>query len=188
MAKTNVPKLTNYSEFYKEQCFQVWWAAGRPTLVKRLNEILPIDEFDRVVDLVTFKRWRDEYGWDMRGDVLDARAIVKAEDDLVNTRVLMLKEQAAKARILQSRGMDFIEENGFDSSASAVQAIIRGAQLERESRGLSTALLRLAEMTTEELSSETQKLLQRLSESGEVIDLAVIEEDIEREEDAEIED
>jgi len=184
VAKTNTPKMTDYSEIYKEQCFLAWYAAGRPTLVKKLEEILPEDEYKRKAAPITFWHWRNENGWDVRADYLDARVIKEAEDSIVQSKILMLKEIAARARKMSKQGEEYLDENGFDSSASAVQAIVKGAELERQSRGMSAALMKVLELDDDGLKSETQRLVERLLESGETIDVA----EIPVEDDAESED
>ena len=180
--QTKVPQLTPYTSQYKEACFQSWYSANRPTYADALMEAIPEDEYGRKPVLDVIRRWRNEDRWDVRADELDARAFAIVEDDLVNSKVLMLKEQAARARKLQFQAEEYLDDNGFDSSSSAVQGLIRGAELEQRTRGLSSKLLALADMDNDSLTLKTQKLLERYIESGQTIDVGeILEEDAESE-------
>jgi hypothetical protein len=168
-------KFTPYSQQYKEACFQAWYSSGRPTQVKVLEEILPEDEYGRKPNIDVIRLWRKEDNWDSRADMLDEKVSKKMDTFLVDQKVEMLKQQARRARIIQEKGLEYLEENGFDSSSSAVAAIIKGAELERISFGISDTILKLSKLSDEELLDETQKLLSKFLESGSnVIDLGEI--------------
>lgn len=160
-----------YTHTYIEQCFTVWYAAGHPSRNNQIMEILPKDEYGRIPTSKMITSWRDEYGWDIRADELDAKAQALVDDELVNQRVLMLKEQASRARELQKMGIEHLRDEGFDSSSSAVAAVIKGAELERESKGLSTQIVKMFKLDDEKLISETQRLLERLNVPTDVIDV-----------------
>jgi len=172
-------KHIHYSEFYKEQVFLAWYNAGRPYIRKKIEEAIPEDEYGRKPDMQSFRQWRDELNWGARGDELDARVIKEAEDVAVQSKILMLKEQAARARKMQQQAEEFLDEQGFDSSSSAVQALIRGGEWEMKTRGMSQTLMKILELDNDGLMSETQALVERLLQTGEVIDVAEITEDLE---------
>lgn len=178
MAQLRDVNTAAYTPHYKNQCFYAWYASGRQA-ISRSNEYLPKDKYDRIPSANLVRTWRDEEFWDARADELDAKAELIAEDDLINARVMMLKEQAARGRLLQVQGMEYLEENGFDSSSSAVSAVFRGADLERTSRGISEHLVKMLKMPNDQLALEVQKMLQEAAESGEVIDVADIPESYE---------
>lgn len=168
---------TPYSEFYKQQAFLAWYNAGRPYRVKDIEDAIPEDEHGRKPSAFIFRKWRDEMGWGAKGDELDAKIIKEAEDATVQSKVLMLKEQAARARKMQQQAEEYLDDNGFDTSASAVQALVRGAELEMKTRGMSQNLIKILELDNEGLKSETQALVEKLLQTGEIIDVAEIEED-----------
>lgn len=172
-----------YSSTYQEICFQAWYAAGHPPKTTQIATLLnnTPDEYGRVPDVILIARWRDELGWDVRADELDAKAQALVDDELVNARVLMLKEHAARARELQKMGLDYLRDEGFDSSSAAVNAIIRGADLEKESKGLSAQITKLFKMGDEELSKNAQALIERLNVPADavVIDVGEVEEETE---------
>lgn len=180
-----VSKLTPYSQIYIESCFQAWYAANRPTMSSDIEAILPEDDYGRKPNTETFRHWRNENKWDLKADELDAKAFAITENELVNSKVLMLKEQAARARKLQTQAEVYLDEHGFDSASSAVQGLIKGAELEQRTRGLSSKLLEIGDLDNDTLINRTQKLLERYVNSGEslsdVIDVAEVEEDAESE-------
>lgn len=150
-----------YSPHYQEQCFQAWYLAGRPNTYTKIVSVIPEDDRGRKPSDNVLAKWRDELNWDIRADALDAKASAIIEDDLVTSRIQMFHEQASRAKELQVMGLDYLRENSFDSSSSAVGAVIRGAELERVSKGLSEHMIRLLQMNDEQLAAEAQKLLER---------------------------
>lgn len=164
-------KLIHYTPLYQEMCFQAWYASGRPNNYDAILKSLPKDEHGRIPDRHTVSSWRDELGWDVRADDLDAKANAIVENDLINSRVLMLKEQAARGRELQVMGLNHLREMGFDSSSSAVQAVIRGADLEKSAKGISDTLVQMLKMDDNQLTGEVQKLLERASIPVQIMDM-----------------
>ena len=184
MSDEKVSRMAEYTPLYKEKCFEVWYTAGRPNGYVKVIDLLPEDEYGRKPSKNIFASWRDELGWDLRADDLDARASLITDDELVNNRVLMLKEQAARAKELQIMGLNFLREHDFDSSSSAVSAVIKGAELERVSKGLGEQLTKLLKMSDEELVGNVQKLLERASlADAPVISMEEIPEEEKEEED-----
>lgn len=161
--------FAEYTEEYKEMCKQAWYAAGRPTNANQWTEITPEDEANhRKPHIELLRKWKRERMWDFWADELDAKAIATVEDNLVAQKAAMLQRQADMAWKLQDKGVEYINEHGFDSSASAVQAIIRGAQLERESRGFGEMMLKMSKMGNEELTAEFIAMVNRGFENGQL--------------------
>ena len=164
----------NYTKTYRQNCFNAWYSKGRlglDSFVKEMDE----DEYGRTPSLAIVMNWRHEDSWDVHADDLDAKAEAIVDDELVNHRVLMLKQMASKGKELQKMGIEWIRENKFDTSSSAVSAIFKGAELERTSRGISERLVKMLKMSDETLLLEAQKLLEKASDSGEIIDMEAVE-------------
>jgi len=165
-----------FSEQYKTNCMAIWYAHGRLNNLKKMaEEIVPKDEFGNIPSEYTLRHWRVEMSWDVWADEMDARAFTEVEDALVANRVMMLKEQASRGRELQVMGLEYLRDNKFDTSASAVTAVIRGAEMERVSRGISERIEKLSKMGDDELTKEAMKLLSKAKESGEILDLPSLE-------------
>lgn len=166
-----------YSEMYKQKCKICWYDAGCPKLLPDIISILPKDEFGRVPKEHLIDKWRTEEGWETWAEVLDTRAMAQIEDRSVQERVAMLKRQADYGKKLQEKGMTFLEAGNFDTAASAVNAVIRGAELERTSLGFSENLTKLLKMSDDELKNKAAELMSRLPDSEKVIiDVAPVEE------------
>lgn len=166
-----------YTDTYAENCFQAWYRAGRPSKYGHIIKVIPDDEYGKKPSRLTINKWI-ENGWAFRADELDAKAVQRADNLLVLEKVNMLKAQAKRGERLQEKGMSYLETSGFDSSSAAVSAVIRGATLERESRGIGELILKMAKMSDDELHQEILKRLETLSEEveGEVTEETTKEE------------
>lgn len=181
MSDEVVTKTTAFSNAYQEKCFAVWFELGRMGYTKILDK-LPEDEFGRRPSRNVFLLWRTEQDWDVRADEIEAKAAIVTDNVLLNHRILMVKRQASKAKELQDLGMDFLREEGFDSAASAVSAVIKGAELERQSRGLDDMLEKLSKMDSAKLTETVQGLLERQNVPEDIIDMADVPEEEKEEE------
>lgn len=152
-----------FTESYREMCFQAWYAAGRPNTATDTLKFLPEDEHGRKPGNPVIYKWMEET-WKLRADELDAKAVQIADDSLIIKKAEMLKAQAERGETLQKKGIEYIESSGFDSAASAVQAVIRGAELERTSRGIGELIVKMAKMSDGDLKDEIMKRLQILSD------------------------
>lgn len=170
MAKQKITRP--YTDHYKVACRDAWYKAGRPSNPSTILEVAPEDEYGRKPGNQLIPDWRREMMWDVWADALDARAEAIVDDDLVNERVLMLKAQASRGKELQEQGIEYLRNSGHDTSASAVRAIVQGAELERTSRGISERIVKLHKMSDEALTMEAQKLLSKAEDSGEILDLS----------------
>ena len=165
-----------YTQHYQETCFEAWYSMGRPSALKRIHEILPEDEYGRRPALETINGWRNDLGWDMRADELDAKAIAKSENHLILEKANMLRRQADTGFKLQEKGMEYLETQGFDNSSSAVTAVSKGVEIERSSRGISDFILKLAKMTDSDVKDEIRKLSERVDPADKIIDADPVEE------------
>lgn len=158
-----IDRKENFTEQYRQQCRSAWYAAGKPDadVLRKLLLDKNITEGGRAPKTTTIRRWRKVEMWDWWAEDLDSRAMTIVEDDLVQQKAEMLRRQARAAEELQSMGMDYLRTSSFDSSSSAVQAVIRGAELERTSRGIGEMIVRMSKMSDEELLNEIIKNLPR---------------------------
>jgi len=168
--------VTEYTEEYKEKCKQAWYAAGRPTNSNLWYNATPEDDLGRKPTAPVLRRWRNDRMWDFWGDEMDSRAIAIVEDSLITKKAEMLQRQADMAWELQTNGMQYLKEKGFDTSASAVSAVIRGAELERTSRGIGEMIVKMASMGDSELKDEIIKMINRGSENDQIVDVEEVPE------------
>lgn len=171
-----MPTFQEYSDEYKEKCKTAWYANGRPAQYEKIHAIIPADDQGRKPLIRTLRQWRKDMMWDFWADELDSRALAVVEDTLITQKAEMLKRHAEMAHSLQLKGMEYLEETGFDTSSSAVSAIIKGAELERTSRGIGEMLVKMAQMTDSELKDEIMNQINRASEAGQIIDSDLVPE------------
>lgn len=173
-----------YTDDYKNKCFIVWYMAGRPTRITSIKAILPKDENGRIPTMELISDWRHDMNWDLRADDLDSRAMEKVDNELVRQKSAMLKRQAEMGRKMADKGMKSLEENEIKSSMAAIVAVVRGAELERNSLGMSELLEKLAKMSDADVREEILRLSARAG-SENVIDAEEVEKkDVEVQEDA----
>lgn len=164
-----MPEYTLYSDDYVEQCFQVWYLNGSPS-IKKLVDLVPKTLDGKSPTHATLENWMYERGWYQRRDELDAKAQTQIDNVLVATKVAMLQTQAAYFKDIAKKAYEQLIEEKFDSSASAVAALIRASQEERKVRGISAAIEKLAMMDDDEVMEEIRKLAER-AESTEILDM-----------------
>jgi hypothetical protein len=153
-----------YSAAFKDACFFAWYNAGKPTIRSFALEIVPIDEYGNKPHLETIKDWYSIFEWAKRANMLDEQVMQQIESQAVEERVKMLRRHADVGMKLVEKGLEHLEHTDkFEKDADAIRAIIQGAELERASLGLPTAMIDVAKMKDEDLSSVINKLLGRVS-------------------------
>lgn len=162
---------TPFTPEYIQQIFTIWYGAGRPNQIYKILDKLPKDNLTgRIPDVSSIQKWRIKYGWDAQADELDEKALVLVQNDLIQRKADMLSRQADIGFQLQYLGMAYLVSGSFDSSASAVQAIKVGAELERSSRGISDLIMKISKMSDDELQQEILNQISRASESGQIVE------------------
>lgn len=154
-----------YTDDYLEQCFQVWYSMNQPVSIALLQEALPPTAEGNKPGIPLLRQTMEEHSWAQRADVMNAKAIEKVEHQLIDRKADMLKRQAEFALAIADKAREHILDNGFDTSASAVNAYFKASEEERVVRGVSEMLIKVSKMTPDELLAEAGKLLKRSSES-----------------------
>lgn len=155
--------LLTYSDMYIEKVFYVWYSHGRPSrLPSDFPEFIPEDEHNRKPKIALISKWKDERNWDLRADELDAKAMQIADDEVIMQKAQMLKRQAEIGLELQEMGMNALRAaDKFDSSSAAVNAVVKGVEIERSSRGISEFLMKLSKMSDADIKDELTRLALR---------------------------
>lgn len=156
-----------YTEDYIEQCFGIWYSMSQTSNMVVFQEAIP--EYNgKKPSISTLRQFRDVYGWVERADAMNAKAIEKVEHQLIDQKVDMLKRQAEQALQVANLARDHLIENGFDTSASAVNALFKATSEERTVRGISEFLIKISRMDNDGIINEAIKLLKRNSEAVDV--------------------
>lgn len=151
----------SFTEAYRELVFLAWYRNGRPAAAA-MGASLPSDDSGNKVSLSTLEHWINQYQWDARADYLDAEVAHKVENQAVQEKVEMLKRHADIGKTLQDQGTAYFKEHPVNNPSIALKMILEGAEMERESRGLPDALLKISQLSDETLESTVQKLLARV--------------------------
>jgi hypothetical protein len=169
---------TSYTDTYREACFLAWFQNGCPK-GKQIVDCLPSDEHGRKPHEKAINEWMNTYDWYARADVLNSEVSKRIEIQAVEDKVKMLQKQAESGEKLQEMGMSFLDKVGFDKSADALRAIIQGAELERASKGLPSALIKISEMEDSKLADVIAQLMKKSNpdETAQFIEAEFKEED-----------
>lgn len=167
--------ISPYSVEYKEIVFAIWYKNQRPNPSK-LFSFIPDDESGRKPHATLLAKWMIDGDWVIRADELDAGVSSSIDKELIKERIQTFERHAKIGQELQDKGLEYIRENGFKSGADALRAVISGAELEKNSLGLSVALSKIFELNNEQVTGEIAKLLNKAS-SEDVVDGEVLEED-----------
>lgn len=165
-----------YTEDYKTACRLGWYEAGRPTLKADWIEATPVDVHGRKPSINVLRKWKSEMKWDWWAEDMDSRAMTLVEDTIVARRAKMFEKHAEAAARWQEAAWKHIEEKGFDTSASAVQAYFKAVEAERTSLGISQLLVKMEDMDDNQLKEEFIRLVNRGSENDQIIDVDEIPE------------
>ena len=167
----------SFTDEYVERCFSIWYSLNQPINLLLLQEAIPESPEGKKPSTALLRQYVRNYGWIERADALNAKAIEKVEHQLVDMKADMLKRQAESAFKIAKLAENYLLENGFDTAASAVNAIKWAQEEERTVRGVSEMMIKISKMSPDELMQEAAKLLKRNSE---VID--IVPEEIEEDE------
>lgn len=115
--------------------------------------------------------WASEYRWQERKDALNTRALEIAEKNLIEKQVSMWKEHAEAAAAVRTKALEHIKVNGFDSSASAVQAIKWAQEEERKTRGAEAFIESVKNKSNDELMTMIRSLAERQLSTDEIIEV-----------------
>ena len=166
-----------WTDEYKEKCFEVWYLNGRPKQSVRLKEMIQDitgpDEYGRIPSHHQINVWLGDGVWDMRADELDAKAIQIADDGLINQKAEILKRHQAQALKIQMKALEYLEQEGFDTAASAVNAYFKSTEEERKTQGFSDLLEKLESMSNNQVRDEIIALINRATENDQITDADV---------------
>jgi hypothetical protein len=157
-----------YDEPYIDNARSIWYMQGRIS-IESLKAILPPTEGGGFVPSVaTLSRWRQERMWDNWADILDTKALELAESAMIQKKAAMLQRHAEQAKEVQDKALDYLREHGFDTSSAAVNAFVKATEIERSSRGVSDTLVKVSNMSNDQLLDKVMEVLQRGATTGQI--------------------
>jgi hypothetical protein len=126
--------------------FETWFAAGKNFAQTRqllLDRDPPI-----IVSVDTLYRYARKYEWDIRANDRELEVAKRLEEEAIEQRTAFLKRMANTGRLLQSKGVAFLQDDKYDPSKpgsgqggiktdfAAIQAIRAGLELEKVGQGM----------------------------------------------------
>jgi hypothetical protein len=162
--------MTKYSDAYLESLFENWYARGGPEYKVFVREGCPADEYGRTPHHTQISVWASDYRWQERKEALNARALELAEENLIENQVQMWKRHADFAQQVGKTAYDYILEHGFDSSASAIQALKWAQEEERITRGADAFYKSVKNKSNDELLAMVRGLAERQLSAEDIID------------------
>jgi len=173
-----IPLRRNFSDEYKKQIFILWYNSGKPSPG---DLKLFIKEPDPLTNrFFTESQLKHLINSEFRAlaDYFDNEVAKALETKLVSEKVEMLREHAELGKNIAKMGMDYLEEHGIGGSRNALNAIIQGLKIERESRGTPIELAKIAKMSDDQIIEELKDLV----EGSEILSLeAYNSEDVDEE-------
>lgn len=154
-------RLLPFDDEYKEKCFQAWFLAGCPGATATLG-VLPDAPDGRRPSVATITNWMDTYQWKLRAADLNAKALAKTNEALVNTKAELLQLQMENSKALAQKALESLLGNKFDTSSAAVQAYFRATAEQRTVMGLSELMQRIGNMTDDELQKKIAEMAERV--------------------------
>lgn len=110
-----------------------------------------------------FRAWSAHFDWVERAlqydDYIEREARKKFEREAINRKVDMLKRHALAGKVLQRKGVEYIDRQGIDKSADAISAISKGIEIERKSEGLPDYLFEVMNADDNDLLRQYHELL-----------------------------
>lgn len=147
---------------YKEKMFLIWFKNGRLPLA-RLVDLIPPDELGRRPTTTLISKWRDQLNWNLRADIMDAEVAQRIEKIAVEQKVEMLNRHAEAGKLMVDKAIEYIKANDITKMDTAVKMLVQGVEIEQASRGIPTALLKIAELDNEGVMALANKLMGQMN-------------------------
>jgi hypothetical protein len=159
LSETNV----KYPQPYIDQLFTIWYSMGKPAASSFSATMPPYDDgiTKRKPALQTVQKWIIDIFVD-RGKVLDDQVMNQINQRLVADKVEMLNRHAELGFHIQNMALEYLDGNKDKLNVSnSVRLLVEGVRIERESRGISTTLEKITNMSDEELEKQVRQLVER---------------------------
>jgi hypothetical protein len=149
-----------FSEEYKQELFLVWYENNRPN-ARNFMAIVPEDKFGHKPPRTTIEGWIYK-DFKPKAEIVDQDVRERVSDQLVKEKVEMLQRHIQISRSMQDTAIKYLEQHENDLSPHiAVRLLVEGIRIERESVGIPNVLLKMSEMSDEDLVKKVEELIER---------------------------
>ena len=140
-----------------------------------LREIIP--DFDgQKPSTIQIRRWMIDGMWDEWADDMDSKAMVLSNQGLINKKAKLLMQQQKDAEKIAKMSLDYLVEEGFDSSSAAVNAYFRATEEQRKMEGFSDLLEKMEKFSNDDVERLIIDMLNRAADNDQIIDTDLVPE------------
>lgn len=151
--------VQDFSLEYKERLFMLWYQKSKPTH-RKMYTTMPGNEDDIKPSQTTLGKWIEM--WKERAQVMDEQVRQDLDDMMTAEKVKMLARHAVVGVEMQDRALEVLRDPDTKiNSSTAVRLLVEGVEMERASRGVSTALQKVMDTSEEDLLIEVTDILDR---------------------------
>lgn len=153
------PRNDQFGEPYWREIFTVWYSNGKPT-ANTLVDMIPVHPIFNIRPSKSALRNRifgDFTEWSAE---LDKDVIQHLNTTLVAEKIAMLDRHAKVSQKMQKMGMDYLDANGVGGARNAIQLVIEGLRIERESIGAPKIAQKVMDMDDKQLLDELRMLVE----------------------------
>lgn len=152
----------------------MWYETGKK-ISNKFSNSLPEENGNRPSPK-TVEKWRDQFGWLQRADILDAELSQVLQTKIIDKRIKMYEEHSKIADELIQKGRTFLRTVELKDASDAIRAISLGVEIEKESIGQAEVGRRLLTMSDDQLNKELERLIGKPKAlSDNIIDAEVAE-------------
>ena len=147
-----------YPQEMHDQAFALWYKSGRKFTYKEIRKLLG-QENERVPSASSLDFWKEIDHWEEHADELDAQVDNSMDKEIVAQRAEVIKRQADIGAEMIDMGMGYLRDKGIDTSADAIRAIAKGAELQEKQLGWAIVFTELAKASDDDLEKKLRKLM-----------------------------
>jgi carbamoylphosphate synthase large subunit len=104
------------------------------------------------------KPWIDN-DWLPIADETDKKVSLELESRMIADKVEMLNRHAGVAREMQDKALEYLRENGVGTARNAIELLVKGLEIERNSVGAPVIAAKLSDLTDVQLLDELKLLV-----------------------------
>jgi hypothetical protein len=152
-----ITTAAGYGQEVRDQAFYLWYKLNKPeyaVVAKLMKEKLGVAPATQ-----TLQVWKTEDNWEQHADTLDGVSDNAMDKEVIQQRAALIRKQAEVGNDLIKMGMDYLEKNGLDSSADAIRAIGKGAELQEKELGWAAIFAELANASQDDLDRKLKKFM-----------------------------
>lgn len=145
--------VTRFSKTYKEGVFHAWWPNRITTPLSTIVASLPLSEDGTRPEVGAVRAWIARERWIERAEMLEAQVSKRLEKMALEGRVEMLNRHAQVGKELQEKALAYLQTTEIVRMSDAIKLVELGIDVERSSRGVGDAIVKMANSSSDELNN-----------------------------------